>query len=381
MKHIGGFFHATKKYQHRHASTATGRADYILLFCVFLLAVFGLLMVYDSSVAIAIRDFGNPYYYVVEQMKWLILGFVALLVVSRIHYHTWLRLSVPMLVTTLVLLVAVFLPGIGIGALGARRWLNFGFFVLQPAELTKLVLVLYLSAWFSTTEKGRLPAFLLLLGAVAGLVILEPDLGTTIIIVGISVCMYFFSGAPLKHFAAMVPVLISGVIGLIVAAPYRYARLMTFLNPDSDPQGASYQIKQILIALGSGGWFGVGIGKSKQKFEYLPEANTDSIFAIIGEELGFIGSVLIISLFVFILWRGFRIAKYAPDIEGKLMALGITVWFGIQTCVNLGAMVALVPLTGVPLPLISYGGSSLIIILSAFAILLNISKHMVKRER
>lgn len=381
MKHIGSFLHASRKYKHRHASTATGGADYILLFCVFILSVFGLLMVYDSSVAIAIRDFGTPYYYVFEQLKWLILGFVALLIVSRIHYHTWLRLAVPMVMVTLVLLVAVFLPGIGIGALGARRWLNFGFFVLQPAELTKLVLVVYLSAWFSSSEKGRLPAFLLLLATFAGLVILEPDLGTTIIIVGISISMYFFSGAPLKHFAAMIPVLIAGVIGLILVAPYRLARLMTFLNPEADPQGASYQIRQILIALGSGGWFGVGIGRSKQKFEYLPEANTDSIFAIIGEELGFVGALLIISIFIFILWRGFRIAKYAPDTEGKLMALGITVWFGIQTCVNLGAMVALIPLTGVPLPLISYGGSSLIIILSAFAILLNISKHMVKRER
>jgi len=272
-------------------------------------------------------------------------------------------------------LVAVFVPGMGVRALGAHRWLNFGFFILQPAELAKLVLIIYLSAWFSKVEKGKLIAFLLLLGIIIGLVIIEPDLGTAIIILSIALILYFLSGAPFIQFLLLFPILLIGVSGLAIIAPYRFRRLTTFFNPESDPLGASYQIRQVLFALGSGGWFGVGIGKSRQKYQYLPEANTDSIFAIIGEEVGFIGAIFVVVSFLFLVWRGFKIAKGAADPFGKLLALGISSWVGIQTIINLAAMVALLPLTGVPLPLVSYGGSSLIILLSAFGILLNISKH------
>jgi cell division protein FtsW len=258
--------------------------------------------------------------------------------------------------------------------LGARRWINLGFFVLQPAELTKLVLVIYLSAWFSAKEKGRLASFLILMGMVVGLVILEPDLGTAIIIIATAVTLYFFSGAPVTQFLVLIPFLGTGVLALAVFSPYRFRRLTTFLNPESDPQGASYHIRQAVIALGSGGLFGVGIGQSRQKYEYLPEANTDSIFAIIGEEIGFLGAILLIGLFAFVIWRGFRIAKRVTDPFGRFLALGITVWFGYQVAINIAAMVALIPLTGVPLPLISYGGSSLVMMLASLGILVNISR-------
>lgn len=346
-----------------------------MFFGVIAISFFGLLMVYDSSVAIAIRDFSDQYYYVREQFKWLVIGFVALIVCARIPYKLWYALALPMFIGTLVLLLAVFIPGLGVRALGAHRWINFGFFILQPAELAKLTLVIYLSAWFSHPEKKRFVSFLLLLGMLVGLVALEPDLGTGMILLAIALAMYFFSGAPMVHFVFLLPILAVAVILFTIAAPYRAARLMTFLNPEHDPLGASYQIRQVLLSFGSGGWFGVGIGKSRQKYEYLPEANTDSIFAIIGEESGFVGAALIVIGYLFIISRGFRIATRVSDPFGKLLALGVSSWISIQTLMNMMAMVALIPLTGIPLPLISYGGSSLIILLSGLGIVLNISTH------
>lgn len=348
--------------------------DRLMLLAVVVLSLFGILMVYDSSVAIAIRDFGNQYYYLRDQLKWLVVGFAALTIFSFIDYHYLYKIALPMLLGTLVLLLAVFLPGIGIRALGAYRWINFGFFVLQPAELAKLALVIYLSAWFTVRERERLLAFVLLVAMVVGLVLLEPDLGTSIIIVTIALILYFSSGAPILNFAIIIPVLVAGILGLAIISPYRMARLTTFLHPEQDPLGSSYHIRQALLGLGSGGWFGVGIGQSRQKYEYLPEANTDSIFAIIGEETGYVGGVAVILMFMFASWRGFRIAKRAPDRFGRMLAIGVTSWISVQTIINLSAMVALMPLTGVPLPFVSYGGSSLIIMLVAVGILLNISK-------
>ncbi len=349
--------------------------DRWLVGIVVLLSLFGVLMVYDSSVAIAIRDFGDQYYYAKEQLKWLVLGFAAMILMSRIDYHRWYALALPALLGTMGLLVAVFIPGLGVRALGANRWLNFGLFILQPAELAKLVLILYLAAWFTNKEKGRFGAFLLLTGIMFGLVILEPDLGTGIILVTIAIIMYFLSGASVKHFALLVPVVIIGITLLAISSPYRFARLTTFLNPQSDPLGASYQIRQVLLALGSGGWTGIGIGKSRQKYEYLPEANTDSIFAIIGEEVGLLGAILVVGAFAFLVWRAFRVAGRAPDAFGRLLAAGIAAWIGMQSILNIGAMAALIPLTGIPLPLISYGGSSLVIVLAATGIVLNISRQ------
>lgn len=340
-----------------------------------MLSLFGVLMVYDSSVAIAIRDFSDQYYYVREQFKWLVVGLVVFAITSKIFYRTWYSMALPMLISTLVLLIGVFLPGFGVRALGAHRWINFGLFVLQPAELAKLTMIIYLAAWFSHPEKNRFLSFLLFLGMVVGLVILEPDLGTSIIILSIAMVLYFFSGHPIRNFLLLIPVVVFAIFVLAIVAPYRLARLTTFFNRQHDPLGASYQIRQVLLGLGSGGWTGVGIGKSRQKYEYLPEANTDSIFAIIGEETGFIGGTLVVMAYLFIIWRGFRIANHAPDPFGRLLGLGISSWIAIQTIINLGAMVALVPLTGVPLPFVSYGGSSFIILLAAMGILVNISTH------
>lgn len=369
------FAHAkTKTNGLRHIKTTGGIGDRWLLAATVILATVGILMVYDSSVAIALRDFGDPYYFVREQVKWLVLGFIGFAIFSRFPYSAFRQFAVPILIGTLVLLLAVFIPGFGVHALGARRWLNFGLFVVQPAEVAKLAMVIYLSAWFSTKEKGRLAAFLLLTGMVVGLVLLEPDMGTATTILLTALSLYFLSGAPIGHFLAIIPVLLVGLGGLAIAQPYRLRRVTTFLNPDLDPLGSSYQIRQILLALGSGGLFGVGLGKSRQKYEYLPEANTDSIFAILGEETGFIGATIVVLLFLFLVWRCFKIARRIQDPFGKLLALGVGSWIGIQVFVNIGSMVAIIPLTGVPLPLISYGGSNLVITLSALGIVYNISK-------
>lgn len=331
-------------------------------------------MVYDSSVAIALRDFQDPYRFLREQGKWVVLGLAAFTVFSRIRYTVWQNIAVPMLLGTLILLLAVFIPGLGVRALGAHRWLNLGFTVLQPAEIAKFTLTMYLSVWLAKREKGRLPAFLLLVSSLAGLVVLEPDLGTASIIVGIAFILYFLSGASIRQFLLLIP--IGGIILGILAftSPYRLQRIMTFLNPESDPLGSSYQIRQAIISLGSGGVFGVGLGKSRQKYEYLPEANTDSIFAILGEEMGFIGSVTLIGLYVGLLSRIFSIAKHTSNEQARLYVYGVGSWIGLQTLINLASMVALFPLTGVPLPLISYGGSNLVITLGALGIVHNISR-------
>ncbi len=326
----------------------------------------------------AIRDFGNQYYYLQEQTKWLVLGLIIFVIFSFIDYRVWKKIAFPVMIGTIVLLCIVLIPGVGIKALGAKRWINLGFFVLQPAEFTKLALIMYLSAWLTGAKKQKLFSFLLLLGVFVGLIMLEPDLGTAMIITLTSLAMFFYSGAPLQLFLLIFPIVGVVATALAVFSPYRFRRLLTFFNPESDPLGASYHIRQAIIAIGSGGLFGLGLGQSRQKYEYLPEANTDSIFAIIAEELGFIGSVALISIYLFILWRGFRIARRIEDPFGRNLALGITTWIGIQMLINVSAMVALIPLTGVPLPFISYGGSSLIIILAACGILANISRFVRK---
>jgi cell division protein FtsW len=340
-----------------------------------MLTLFGLFMIYDASSVIAFRDFGDKYHYLKEQSLWVVLGIGAMLFFSVFDYHKFYNLALPLLIVALILLVLVFIPGFGIRVLGASRWINAGFFTLQPAEFVKLSLAIYLAAWFSIKESGRFTAFLLLLGLVIILVMAQPDMGTASTILFEAMTVYFLSGGSIKHFFYTVPVL--GVLGLtlILLAPYRAARLTSFLNLGKSLDHASYHVKQILIALGSGGVLGVGIGNSLQKHAYLPENVTDSIFAIIAEEVGFVGSVIVICVFVLMIFRGLKIAQNAKDPFGRLLAGGIISFLGIQTFINLGAMTALLPLTGVPLPFISYGGSALIVDLSAIGILLNISRQ------
>jgi len=362
LLHIGGDHHK-------------GGYDRILLGLIVLLTLIGILFVYDSSVVIAMRDFSDRFFFAKEQIKWLVLGWVVFTVFSFISYKSWYKAAVPILMVTIGLLLAVFIPGISVKAYGARRWINLGFTILQPAEFAKLALIIYLSAWFSSNERKRLVPFLMLLAMVVGLILLEPDLGTASIVLTIALFLYFFSGAPMYHFMVLVPVLAIGVLVLSVVSPYRFARLTSFINPEKDPLGSSYQIRQATLALGSGGIMGVGIGKSRQKYEYLPEANTDSIFAIIGEETGLIGATFVSALYIIVLYRGYTIARKVKEGFGRYLALGISSWIGLQSMINIAAISALIPLTGVPLPLISYGGSNLVVMLAGLGILMNVSKH------
>lgn len=355
--------------------SSTKKIDFILLSITILLTFFGLLMIFDASSFISFRDFGNKYHYILDQSLWMVLGFVGMGVLSVFDYRKFNDLALPILIIAMVLLVGVFIPGIGLSILGAHRWINLHFGVLQPAEFVKLSLAIYLAAWFSTKEKGRFAAFLLLLGLVLGLVMLEPDMGTTIIIMCEALVLYFLSGGNMWYFVGLLPVL--GVVGLILIKiePYRAQRLATFFNANQSINTSSYHVRQILLALGSGGIAGVGLGNSLQKYAYLPENTTDSIFAIIAEEIGFIGSFIFILVCIAFIWRGMIISLRARDEFGKLLAGGIVAFLGMQMIINLGAQTALLPLTGVPLPFISYGGSALVVDLWSVGILLNIAKQ------
>ncbi len=351
------------------------KIDLALLITVILLSLFGLLMIYDASSYVAFRDFGDKFYYLREQSLWFVLGLVSLGFFSTFDYRRLYNLALPILLMAIVFLVLVFVPGLGVTALGARRWVNFRFFTLQPAEVAKLALAIYLSAWFSVKEKGRLLAFGLLLTLVLGLVIVEPDMGTAAIILAEALVLYFISGGNVAHFMLLIP-LVTGLGFLLVRLePYRAKRLTSFISLNQSIEGTSYHVKQILIALGMGGVMGVGIGNSLQKYAYLPESTTDSIFAIIAEEFGFIGSVVLIFMFLIVIWRGFSIAATAKDTFGRLLASGIITFLATQTIINLAAQTALLPLTGIPLPFISYGGSSLVVDFCAVGILLNIAKQ------
>ncbi len=351
------------------------RFDLLLFGVVAALTLFGLLIIYDASSVIAFNLFGDKYQYIKDQVVWVFLGFVLLFIFYFFDYHRLFNLALPLLIIALVLLLLVFAPGIGFGAKGANRWINFGLFSLQPAEFVKLALAIYLSAWFSFKEKGRLLAFSLLIGTVLLLIMLEPDMGTAVIVLMEAIILYVLSGGSIRHFLIGAPII--ALIGFlyIKLEPYRAARLTSFLNLGNSLNDTSYHVKQILIALGSGGVFGLGIGNSLQKYAYLPENVTDSIFPIIAEEFGFIGAVVLILLFVTVIWRGFFIAMKAKDNFGKLLAAGITSFIGVQIVINLGAMTALFPLTGVPLPFISYGGSALTVDLASVGILLSIARQ------
>lgn len=345
-----------------------------LLCVIFILSTLGLFILYESSSYTAQLDLNDKYYFIKNQSVWIFLGMMVALFVSRFKEGMLYNLSLPLLLGTLGLLVLVFFPGIGLELNGSHRWINLGFSVFQPSELLKVSLSLYLASWLSVKEKGRLMAFLILLGVASGLVLLQPDLKTSFIIAATSFIVYYISGASMKEVA---PVLIVGLIVIILvagASPYRLKRLTAFQNFDvNDLSTTSYHTKQIVIGLGSGGLTGVGFGNSVQKYSYLPEHTTDSIFAVFAEEAGYIGSVILISLYVALSAIGILIAVNAKTQFGKLLASGITVFLTIQTLINLASQAIVIPLTGVPLPFISYGGSSMLINYAAIGLLLNIA--------
>lgn len=354
-------------------STQTKSLDIPLLMAVSILSVFGLVMVYDASVIQAYRDFGDSSYYIRQQLIWSVLGVLAAFFFANFPYQGLKKLSIPALIISLVLLLAVFIPGLGVSAGGAHRWLNLGTFTIQPAEVFKFWAIVTLAVVFEKRAKFRILMFLVILGSIL-MGILQRDLGSAIVFALSSFIIYLTAGGSLWKIVTTIPLVILTLVGLIITSEYRRKRVLAFLDPFSDPQGFTYHISQVLIALGSGGLFGLGLGQSRQKFEYIPEVTTDSIFAIIGEELGFLGGLILILLFGFLIIRGLKIAERCEDKFGKILAVGLTSWLGVQAIINLSSMVSLTPLTGVPLPFISYGGSALVANLAAVGILLNISR-------
>lgn len=339
-----------------------------------LLLGFGLIMIYSASVAEGARDFGNKWHFVELQLKWAGLGLLGMGIVSFIPPKSWLKLAPLMMVGGLMLLILVIIPGIGTKVQGARRWLVLPGLTLQPSELMKFVQVVYLSVWLNA-KQVTLTQFGVFIAFVAGLIMLQPDMGTTLVVTLLAVAIYFLSGYPIKHF------LVLGLVGflvgttLIISAPYRLERVKTFLDPLHDTQGSSYHIRQVLLSLGSGGVSGVGIGRSRQKYAYLPEATTDSIFAVVGEEMGFIGGLGLILAFLYYLSLIFKVATREKNKIASIMVAGIGAWIALQVSLNLAAMVALTPLTGVPLPLVSYGGSALITMLLGIGLVLSVERY------
>jgi cell division protein FtsW len=362
--------------------TGLGRTttyDLPLVAVVLVLLFLGLAMVYSASGITALDANDDPSTFLAQQSAWAALAIGAMFVASRVDYRLLRFVAVPLLLLAVILLGAVLIPGVGVRAGGATRWLRFGVLGLQPAELAKLALIVYLATWLGAKREQvrswrvTVP-FAVVTMVVAGLVIAEPDLGTTIVIVMVAFAMYFAAGARLMMFAALGIFATVGVAALAVVNPERLERVTTFINPWAHPQDAGFQAIQMLYALGLGGPFGEGLGAGKEKFGYLPHPYTDSIFAVLGDELGLAGTLLIVVLFLALGFRGVRLALRAEDSTGALLAIGITMWLCFQAWVNMAVVASLVPMTGITLPFISYGGSSLCVGLIAVGILLNVGR-------
>ncbi len=357
------------------------KPDQTLIITTFALLVFGLVMISSVGVAISQHRFGDSYYFFKHQLFYGVMpGLILMFIVQKINYRAWRKIALPLFLLNLVLLVLVFIPGVGLKFQGASRWIQLSIFSFQPSEMLKLSLIIYLAAWLEgKREKGSdlfegFVPFLAIIGIVGFLVIKQPDMGTLSVLVIIAMSIYFVSGARFHHLLSMLGLGALVFLILVKIESYRMSRLLVFLNPELDPRGIGYQINQALLAIGSGGLWGLGLGHSRQKFNYLPEPVGDSIFAVISEEIGLVGVSVLIILFVIFAMRGFKIAKNAPDVFGRLVAVGITSWIIFQALINICAITGLMPLTGVTLPFISYGGTSLAFSMIGVGILLNISK-------
>ncbi len=365
--------------------TSNHAPDFALIIVVGIILIFGLVMLSSASAVIAYVKFGDVYYYIKHQIFALILGLIAFWFISQIDYHIWQKYAFWFLLASIILLLLVFIPGLSATYGKARSWINIFGFSLQPSEFVKLSFLLYLSAWLEKrgqeikeTSRGLGP-FFVVLGAIAFLMIMQPDLGTLSIIAATSLIVYYVGGGRLSHILLIVLLGIVCVYTMAHLRPYQMNRFKCLIDPDFSKEDICYQVNQSLIAVGSGGLWGRGLGESRQKYMYLPEVSGDSIFAIIGEEVGFVFSSFLILCFLFLFWRGFLIAKYAPDEFGRILAVGIVSWLVLQTIINIGGMINIMPMTGVPLPFVSYGGSAILSALAAIGILVNISKQTINR--
>ncbi|MGE5395935.1 MAG: putative lipid II flippase FtsW [Chitinophagales bacterium] len=358
-----------------------GPPDFILFIVTLILLCIGLIMVSSASAVTAGYRLDNPYFFMKKQVLWVALGIIVMIITMRVNYEKLRELSLPAIIIAIVLLLVVFIPGVGKAVKGSTRQIYLGLFNLSPSELAKVCMVLFMSSSLARhmdgikdAVRGLLP-HLILIGLICGLVMMQPDLGTTFIIAVTAFVMLSVAGARWEHMALMAMVGVMALALLIYFEPYRMIRFTAFLNPWKYPTSFGFQTIQSLYALGSGGIFGVGLGLSRQKFFYLPEQHTDFIFAILGEELGYLGVLVVLTLFLIFAWRGIKTALNAPDAFGSFLAVGATSLIIIQAMVNIGVVSGALPVTGIPLPFISYGGSSLVITMISVGLLLNVSRY------
>lgn len=362
--------------------------DYALLGIVLLLVAFGIVMVASAGIVKSFQDFSDSYYYAKHQLVYGVLpGVILLFLAEHFYYRRWVKLAIPFLAITVAMMLLVFIPSLGLSHGGAQRWLTLSFFSFQPSEFVKFFFIIYLAVWFERKgEKIRgwketVAPFIFLIGFLGVILIKQPNFGMLGIIGFSSIALFFAAGGRISHLLFL---LLGGLAILAIfirIEPYRLNRFMIFLYPQMDPQGIGYQINQAVLAIGSGGFWGVGLGLSGQKYNYLPEPFGDSIFAVIAEELGFIGAVFLIIIFLLFLWRCFLVAKNSPDNLARLLVIGITMVITAQFFMNIAAITGLMPLTGVPLPFVSYGGSALISTLIGVGVILNVSRYTIKGAR
>ena len=355
--------------------------DYPIFIAVILLSLFGLIMIYSASFVWAEFKFNDPYKFVKMQGVFFLIGIFIMLFLSKVDYHIYYKNANTILFICAILLILVLIPGIGSVRNGSRSWFGIGGFGIQPSEFAKIGLIIYVSKYLTNNKKimksvikGVFP-ILGVIGVFFILIMLEPDFGTAMVIVLTLILLIFISGVNISFF---VKIGLSGLLGIVIiiaSAPYRVRRIRSFLNPWSDPLGSGYQILQSLYAIGPGGLLGQGFLKSRQKYFYLPEPQTDFIFSIISEELGFLGVLIVSFFFLFIFYRGISISLKCHDLFGKYLSFGLTIGIIIQASLNLSVVVGLIPVTGVTLPFLSYGGSSLLVSMASIGIILNISKN------
>jgi len=360
------------------------KPDFVIALIAIALACFGVIMIASASSVLAYDNFkgADNFYYVWRQLIYFVIGIVSMLVFSSIDYRSWKKVAMPLMVVTLLMLVAVFLPVVGRETKGAHRWLDLGFISFQPSEIAKVTFVIYIVSWLEA--RGRvmhkkelsLVPFAIILAIVSILIINQPDLGTLTVILVTSIVLFYMAGAPKWQLFGFLGLLGGAFVVFITTRSYRMARFLTFLNPTSESQGSAYHINQLYLAVGSGGLWGLGFGKSLQKLKYLPEPHTDSIFAIICEELGYLRASLVVVAFAYFFARALKIASCVPDTFGKLLAVGIATSLTVQAFINIAAVLGLMPLTGITLPFVSFGGTSLIISFIQVGILLNISRNV-----
>lgn len=355
------------------------KKDKLLLISVIILSLFGLLMIYSSSNIWAEYKFNDPYKFLKTQSLFLFIGYIIIYIISKIPYQTYLKYSNKILLISIILLILVLIPGIGTIRNGSRSWFGIGSLGIQPSEFAKLGIIIFTSKYLSTNKikdiKTSVLPILSIVIIIFGLIMLQPDFGTGMIIVITIIVLLFISGVKLSFFIKLSLIGLLGIISLIIIAPYRLKRIISFLNPWADPLGSGFQIIQSLYAIGPSGLLGAGLGNSIQKHFYLPEPQTDFIFAIISEELGFMGVLIITILFLTIIYHGINISLKQEDNFAKYLSFGLTFSIAFQVLLNLMVVVGLIPVTGVTLPFLSYGGSSLLISMTYIGILLNISKY------